>query len=63
MATHKIMTPEAIRAWWSSCVKDEELDLKERLKFSELLMKSQGGFREEPPQPMEEEIGITLEQK
>ena len=61
MAGHKIMSPEQIRCWWSECVRDPELDLKDRLKFSELLMKSQGGFREEASPPAKEEIHIGLE--
>lgn len=62
MPPGKILSPDQIRVWWSECVRDDGLELKERLKFSELLMKSQGGFREEPPPPTNEQIHITLEE-
>lgn len=42
--SEKIKSVEAIQEWWSSNVYNEELDIKDRLKSSELLVRSQGGF-------------------
>lgn len=40
----KIKTVEEIQEWWSANVDNDELDIKDRLKSSELLVRSQGGF-------------------
>ena len=39
-----IKSIEEIQHWWSTVVDDQEQQMKERLKASELLVKSQGGF-------------------
>lgn len=33
-----------IQAWWSENIENEKLEMKDRLKSSELLVRSQGGF-------------------
>lgn len=33
-----------IQEWWSGNIDNDELDIKDRLKSSELLVRSQGGF-------------------
>lgn len=42
--SEKVKSIEAIQEWWSKNVDNEELDIKDRLKSSELLVRSQGGF-------------------
>ena len=42
--TEKIKSVEEIQEWWSANVVNEELDIKDRIKSSELLVRSQGGF-------------------
>ena len=40
----KIKSVEEIQSWWSEMMCDEEQDLKDRIKCSELLAKAQGAF-------------------
>ena len=40
----KIKTVEQIQEWWSEILDDEEADRGHKIKCSELLVKSQGGF-------------------
>lgn len=40
----KIKSIEEIQEWWSANVDNDELDIKDRIKSSELLARSQGGF-------------------
>ena len=42
--SERIKSVEAIQEWWSANVDNEELDIRDRLKSSELLVRSQGGF-------------------
>lgn len=42
--SNKIKSVEEIQEWWSANIEDEGLDIKDRLKSSELLVRSQGGF-------------------
>lgn len=40
----KIKSVEEIQKWWSDNVDNDDLDIKDRIKSSELLVRSQGGF-------------------
>ena len=40
----KIKTIEDIQEWWSGMIDAEDVPAKEKIKCSELLVKSQGGF-------------------
>lgn len=40
----KIKSIEQIQEWWSEILDDEEVDRGHKIKCSELLVKSQGGF-------------------
>ena len=42
----KIKSVEEIQEWWTNILDDEDADLKDKIKASELLAKSQGGFIE-----------------
>lgn len=42
----KIKSVEEIQEWWSGNIDNDELDIKDRLKSSELLVRSQGGFQD-----------------
>ncbi len=42
--SEKILSVPEIQAWWSRNVKDESLTMGERIKCSDLLIKSFGGF-------------------
>lgn len=39
-----IKSVEDIQLWWSNMVENEEIDLRDRIRCSENLVKSQGGF-------------------
>lgn len=41
---HKIKTIQQIQEWWSSKMDNREVELKDQIKCSELLAKSQGAF-------------------
>lgn len=61
----EIKSVEEVQKWWSGIVGDEEQEMKDRMKASELLVKSQGGFIEKVDvkgnvnNPME---GLTTEE-
>lgn len=42
--TPKIKSVREIQEWWSEVMTDETTDIKDKIKASELLAKSQGGF-------------------
>lgn len=42
--TDKIKSIQEIQEWWSANVENKEVDIKDRIKCSELLVRSQGGF-------------------
>ena len=44
--SRKIKTVEEIQEWWAKMMDDGALEVKDRIKCSELLAKSQGGFIE-----------------
>ena len=46
ITNEKIMNREALQLFWSDVIRDDENGMKDRLKASELLCKSQGGFIE-----------------
>ena len=44
--SENIKSVQEIQEWWSSNIDNDELDIKDRLKSSELLVRSQGGFQD-----------------
>ena len=40
----KIKSVAQIQEWWTNIMDDEDVDIKDKIKVSELLAKSQGGF-------------------
>ena len=56
----KIKSVEEIQEWWTNILDDEDADLKDKIKASELLAKSQGGFIEKVE--MNAKVNNPLEQ-
>ena len=52
---------EEIQKWWSDNVSNEELDINTRMKSSELLAKSQGGFIERVQAEVTNAVNISIE--
>lgn len=40
----KIKSVTQIQEWWTNIMEDEDVDIRDKIKVSELLAKSQGGF-------------------
>ena len=40
----KIATMEEVQQFWASVLRSDEMDIRERIKVSELIARSQGGF-------------------
>lgn len=56
----KIKSVAQIQEWWTNIIEDEDADLKDKIKVSELLAKSQGGFIEKVE--MNAKVNNPLEQ-
>lgn len=44
LRSDEIKSVEEVQQWWSSHIDNEELDMNTRMKSSELLVRSKGGF-------------------
>lgn len=44
LESHRIASMEEVKEFWSNTIRDNELDLKDRLKASELIAKTNGAF-------------------
>ena len=62
LETPRIAGMEEINAFWSEIMRDEEREIKDRLKASELRAKAAGGFieRQEIVQDKPFEVNITI---
>lgn len=58
--SEKIKSVAQIQEWWTNIIEDEEADIKDKIKVSELLAKSQGGFIEKVE--MNAKVNNPLEQ-
>ena len=56
-----IKSVEEIQKWWSGNIENEKLDIKDRIKSSELLVKSQGGFVEKIEAEVTKEVVINID--
>lgn len=52
---------EEIQLWWSDNVSNEELDMRDRMKSSELLVRSQGGFVDKVQAEVTNAVSINIE--
>lgn len=59
--SEEILAVEEIQKWWSDNVRNEELDMSSRMKSSELLVKSQGGFIEKVQAEVTNAVSINIE--
>lgn len=57
----KIKTIQQIQEWWSDNIDNEELDMTSRMKSSELLVKSQGGFIDKVQAEVTNAVSINIE--
>ena len=58
--SEKIKSVAQIQEWWTNIIEDEDADIKDKIKVSELLAKSQGGFIEKVE--MNAKVNNPLEQ-
>lgn len=59
--SEEILGVEEIQRWWSDNVRNEELDMNSRMKSSELLAKSQGGFIDRVQAEVTNAVNISIE--
>ena len=59
--SEEILAVEEIQKWWSDNVRNEDLDMNSRMKSSELLVKSQGGFIEKVQAEVTNAVSINIE--
>lgn len=57
----KIKTVQEIQEWWSSNIDNEDIDMNSRMKSSELLVKSMGGFVDKVEADVKSETTINIE--
>lgn len=57
----EIKSVEEIQKWWSDNMSNEDLDINTRMKSSELLAKSQGGFIERVQAEVTNAVNISIE--
>ncbi len=60
ITSKKIKSVAQIQEWWTNIIDDEDADIKDKIKVSELLAKSQGGFIEKVE--MNAKVNNPLEQ-
>lgn len=57
----EIKSVEEIQRWWSSIVDDNEADMNTRMKASENIVKSRGGFIQKVEAEIENAVNINIE--
>jgi phage terminase small subunit len=61
VVSEKIKSIAEIQEWWSSVIDNEELKFENRVKCSELLAKSQGGFIDRIEADVNSDMTINIE--
>ena len=61
IVSSKIKDIAEIQEWWSGVMDDEEQKLEHRIKCSELLVKSQGGFIDRIEADVNNDVTINIE--
>ena len=61
VVSEKIKSITEIQEWWSSVIDNEELKFENRVKCSELLAKSQGGFIDRIEADVNSDMTINIE--
>lgn len=59
--SESIKSVEEIQKWWSENLDNDELDMRDKIKLSELLVKSQGGFVDRIEAEVQTETTINIE--
>lgn len=57
----EIKSVEEIQKWWSSIVDDNEIDMNTRMKASENIVKSRGGFIQKVEAEVTNAVNINIE--
>ena len=57
----ELKSVEEIQQWWSSIVDDNEIDMNTRMKASENIVKSRGGFIQKVEAEIENAVNINIE--
>lgn len=57
----KIKSVQEIQEWWSSNIDNEDIDMNSRMKSSELLVKSMGGFVDKVEAEVKNAVNISIE--